>query len=226
MRRSCCQLKELRKENALGVALRNRSEISTDYANLADKSGDCPTDRKRADKRQAELRDRGEGCGEEEVLDPENENIMDEINAIGVGGEGFPAAWRIMRRARRAACFPESPMKLRKKSHAADRTGQAPKRLAEQEGPRFVETMVVLEIPGIIAGDAMCHVSKDAANNPKPGVLHQRRTFAQDTPVGAGSANKHSDDKISKIEQDAGELESERTESDPGGTVKDQDERK
>ncbi len=64
--------------------------------------GDDPTECEGADEGHGEFQYRGERDGEEEVLDPKHKNIMDEVDAIGVGGEGFPdqAAIAVFRKIR------------------------------------------------------------------------------------------------------------------------------
>ncbi len=83
---------------------------------------------------------------------------------------------------------------------------------------------MVFEVPDMHSGDTQSGVCEDTADEPDGGISHQRRVAGQKTFPGSGRAEEHPDNKISGVQQDAGELESEGAESDPGGRAKDQDE--
>lgn len=69
-------------------------QVFTGQGNFSDERGDGPAECEGADKGEGEFWDRGERDREEEVLDPKHKNIMNEVDAVSVGGEGFPDAGR------------------------------------------------------------------------------------------------------------------------------------
>ena len=65
-------------------------QVFADQGDFSEPGDDGPAECQGADEGEGELRYCGEGDWEEEVLDPKHKNIMDEVDPIGVGAEGFP----------------------------------------------------------------------------------------------------------------------------------------
>lgn len=84
---------------------------------------------------------------------------------------------------------------------------------------------MIFESLDVEAGDLQNEVCENASQDPACCIAHQGGVARQKAFFGTGGPQKHPDNKIPKIEQDARELEGKGAEPDPGGPAEDQDER-